>query len=102
MSCIRDIEWLGEQKHTILASRDFSQDEIDAKAVFATPLKDSNYVSEERIRKTLARLGKNQTHFQLVFARNGSPGYVSIAQYPMGSLTQVNPAPAISAMSFSV
>jgi hypothetical protein len=42
------------------------------------------------------------TYFQLVLARKGSPGKVSIAQKGIGILTQFNPAPAISAKSFSV
>ena len=43
-----------------------------------------------------------KTYFQLVLAKKGSPGHVSIAQYGTGIRTQFNPAPAISAMSCSV
>lgn len=42
------------------------------------------------------------TYFQLVFARKGSPGQVSMAQKGIGSLIQFRPAPAICAMSCSV
>ena len=42
------------------------------------------------------------TYFQLTFARNGSPGQVSMAQNGIGRRIQFKPAPAISAISCSV
>lgn len=53
--------------------------------------------SEQRYDESISK-----TYFQLVLARNGSPGHVSIAQNAIGTLTQFRPAPAISAMSLSV
>ena len=50
------------------------------------------------VRKSL----EDDSHFQLVRSRNGSPGHFETDQNGTGIRTQFKPAPAISAKSFSV
>jgi len=45
---------------------------------------------------------RQDAHSQATPARNGSPSHVSMAHQPNGMRTQLRPAPAISAKSFSV
>jgi len=45
---------------------------------------------------------EQRLHFQLIFSKKGSPSHFDIDQNGKGILTQFNPAPAISAKSFSV
>ena len=84
----------------ILTARERVEVEIDANAVFTSPLNRLQEVS--LICQPKRSMLPYETYFQEVWARKGSPERVSMAQYGRGILTKLSPAPAISAKSCSV
>jgi len=75
--------------------------EFDTKSVLPCPSESLHDVPIQG-QEFVMGFKQEETYFQLVLARNGSPSQVSTAQYGIGIRTQFKPAPAISAKSSSV